>query len=212
MSFVVSYQGQFKPYQLPDLSHYDQVHQVYKSLQSKKIKDDEEHYEFEKELKSTYDEGEPQKKNHFKSDKLKSYQQLEKSYHLDKRPQHAHDIMSRPPHCIENKQTLADALEVMEKYTYRHLPVTNADGDLVGMLSDRDLLKHRHEKQSKKIEKVMTPEVLTALESARIQDVVRLMLHEKIGALPIVNDNYRLTGILTQTDILKIVANGQVKI
>ena len=210
MSFVISYQGQIKPYELPDLSHYDRVHRVYRTAKSKKLKDenDSDDFEFERSLKSSFD-GEHEQLDTSSNKKLEAYQKSDKAFQLDKGPHHARDIMSHPPHCISQDKTMKEALEIMETYTYRHLPVIDSKGPLVGILSDRDLLKQRREAPTKKIHQLMSSNVLTALESARIQDVVRIMLHEKIGALPILNEDYQLTGILSQTDILKVVATGQ---
>src|SRR3954451_15083595 len=52
----------------------------------------------------------------------------------------AKDLMTTPVITLPSDSTLADAWAVMQRRSFRHLPVTSLDGTLVGMVSDRDLL------------------------------------------------------------------------
>ena len=51
----------------------------------------------------------------------------------------------------------------------------------------------------------MIPKVLVALQTARIQEIAHFMLQEKINSLPIVDENNVVTGIITQSEILRFV-------
>ena len=48
----------------------------------------------------------------------------------------------------------------------------------------------------------MTKEVIACLDNTRIQDIAKIMLHENINSIPIINNDYNLLGILTTRDIL----------
>lgn len=201
MSFIVSYNGQFKPFKLPDLSYFDRVHKVYKPAKDNKVSSDE---------KSEFSEVLANQNHHSKKaidiKHINQYAKIEKEHHSKKKMYFARDIMSKLPHCLDENTSLSKILEEGKKYKFKHFPILNAEGVLSGILSDRDLLIHLHKDHSKiKAKDIMTREVLTALESTRIQQIAQIMLHENIHCLPIIDDNYKLTGILTQTDILDFI-------
>ena len=116
---------------------------------------------------------------------------------------------------ITPKTPLPEALELVRRRGIRHLPVVD-DGALVGIVSDRDL-KHamassatsleRHELQYllDKLTAVefMTPAVITAGRMLPIEEAARIMVKEKISALPVTEDG-RLIGIVTETDVLEL--------
>jgi acetoin utilization protein AcuB len=110
--------------------------------------------------------------------------------------------------------TLATALVLTRKHRVRHLPVVLPTGDLVGILSDRDIrlampspLTTADAERSDFLERtaiggVMTREVVTVGPDETIEDAAKLLYRHRIGALPVVNSDQRLQGILSETDIL----------
>jgi acetoin utilization protein AcuB len=97
----------------------------------------------------------------------------------------------------------------------RHLPVLDGDR-LVGILSDRDLKRAMassatslsvHELnyllERVQVREFMTRAVITVGPARPIQDAARVMLVEKIGALPVM-DGERLIGLVTETDMLRL--------
>ena len=108
--------------------------------------------------------------------------------------------MSRNLKLSRETELHSTAEELLKKYNISHLPIINSEDRLVGMVSDRDLLKA---KSNLKLSEFMTSEVLTCFEVTRIQDISKIMLHEKISAIPIISDNYELVGIVTKNDILR---------
>lgn len=192
MSFIVSFKGQFQPYTLPDLSHYDRVRHIYKSKETNKV--DESSLQESK--------NDPQKRSNKQVSQLKQYQKQEKSAHLNKKKFFARDLMHSPVICANLNQSMQEAISLMDKYKIRHLPILNTEQVLVGILSDRDILNSN---ANTSIEENMSPEVLTAMDSTNVKDLARIMLHEKYSALPIIDLNHRLVGIVTQSDILNFV-------
>ena len=200
MSFIVSYNGQFKPYKLPDLSHYDRVHHLYKGSKSKRLEDHEDD-DFEGVLGAAQGNKELNRKKAV----INQYQKVDKFHHDHKVPYLARDLMSKPVTCLSTTDTLDTLISQMEKYNFRHFPIIDENEALVGIVSDRDVIRMINKERSTKISEFMTTEVLTALDSTRIQDIAKIMLHEKINCLPIINDDHVITGIITQTNILNYV-------
>lgn len=194
MSFIVSFKGQFSPYKLPDLSSASQrLHRIQKANTIDS--------EFESELIDK--ENKPKSNNLLKKTKIAAYQKQETQFQKDHKAQYAAELMSTPVKCLDENQSVVMAIEVMKKHSYRHLPILNSDGVLCGMLSERDLINV--DSTGKKIHHVMTPEVLTCFEQTKITDIASIMLHERINSIPIINDNYKLTGIITQSDLLRLI-------
>jgi CBS-domain-containing membrane protein len=103
----------------------------------------------------------------------------------------------------------------MAKQRIRHLPVTAPGGELLGIVTDRDVrlslpsqatslsvweLNHLLSKLT--VEEVMTRTVITVGPDRPARDAAQLMVDHQIGALP-VEDGGRLVGIVTETDMLR---------
>jgi acetoin utilization protein AcuB len=108
--------------------------------------------------------------------------------------------MSRPPITIVGEATVEEALSILAENKQRHLPVVDADENLVGIVSEKDLLRARGEDA---IAKVMTQDVITVTEYTALEDAARIMADHKISSLPVMRDG-RLVGIITETDLFKI--------
>jgi acetoin utilization protein AcuB len=86
----------------------------------------------------------------------------------------------------------------------------------VGIISDRDLLRQAPEVTAtgqpsraaqQKLADIMTRRVVSASPTTNVRDVARLMLDERIHAVPILDAHRRLAGILTTRDLLRGIAN-----
>lgn len=108
--------------------------------------------------------------------------------------------MNRPVITITGETTVREALGIAEKRELRHLPVLDADGSLVGIVSEKDLLRANGEDP---VEEIMTRDVVTATEYTALEEAARIMADHKISSLPIVRDD-KLVGIITETDLFEI--------
>lgn len=98
--------------------------------------------------------------------------------------------------------TLAEAEALMGRFKISGVPITDASGQLVGILTNRDLRFETDYNQL--ISDVMTSEnLVTAREGTTLEQAQIVLGKHKIEKLPIVNDRYQLTGLITVKDIEK---------
>jgi len=127
----------------------------------------------------------------------------------------AEEIMTENPTTVSEDTTLRDALELMQDGSIRHLPVLR-EGLLVGMISDRDVqslglrlvtdlesLERVDARLSATVGTVMSGNILSVSRIADLGEVIDLLVEEKIGALPVVDDG-KLVGILSYVDVLRV--------
>lgn len=106
---------------------------------------------------------------------------------------------------IREGEHLSDADIDMRLAGIRHLPVVDDRNHLVGILSNRDLLRALGRGNGKSVEvyKVMTKRVRTVEEETPAHEAAAMMIEHKIGALPVMGDRGQLVGLLTETDFVR---------
>jgi IMP dehydrogenase len=106
------------------------------------------------------------------------------------------------PVTIEPQKKISDALALMEHYRISGVPVTSAEGKLVGILTNRDL---RFETRSDlPIADVMTKEnLITVPVGTTLQEAEAILHQHRVEKLLVVDDNYFLKGLITVKDIQK---------
>jgi len=110
-----------------------------------------------------------------------------------------------------------EAKELMVSKNIRHLPVVDKSGKLLGIVSDRDMRDAMPSTLLKKpdyeltlgkiggfpVSEIMTPKPLTIYPYYTLQDTLLVMQKKKVGALPVVDEEGYLKGILSTRDLLK---------
>ncbi len=196
MSFLVAINGQFSPIGHP----VDKVPLGVPSVNSIYPSTDNGVREFKDVLHSLKDGPHPKP-----IPKVEAYQKHAKSYEQEKKREHAKDIMSSPVKVISESTLASEAIEIMHKFGFRHLPVVNEQNGLVGMISDRELMNAG---ENKRCSDIMILRVIVSDELTSINEIAITLLNEKINALPIINRKNELTGIITFTDILGYVVKS----
>ena len=112
----------------------------------------------------------------------------------------AQNGMINNPVTITPDKTVGDAQRIMREYRIGGIPVINEKGVLVGIVTNRDL---RFEtKMARPITEVMTTEnLITTTHYDDMNEVIELLQRYKIEKLPVVDDQYRLVGLITYSDI-----------
>ena len=116
------------------------------------------------------------------------------------------EIMTRDVVTVTPRQSLAEAMALMATHQFHHLLVTNTEGKLIGVLSDRDLLSAlpgKHDWESYDVSQMMTMNPVTAGPDNPLALAVSNMLALRINSLPVVADDGKVIGILTSTDLLR---------
>jgi len=107
------------------------------------------------------------------------------------------------PITMSPDQSISEALAVMEKYKISGVPITQT-GRLVGILTNRDLRFELNFNQ--KISQVMTKEnLITVPVGISMEEAKKILHRHKIEKLLVVDDDYRLKGLITVKDIKKTI-------
>lgn len=127
------------------------------------------------------------------------------------------DLMSKGVVTIEDTATCHEAVERMMRSHVRHLPVVDRRGALAGVVTDRDLRHYLFEPGTftrignesveklllaRRVSEVMSAPAVAVSADDPLETAARLMLEDKIGSLPVL-DQGRLVGIVTETDLLR---------
>ncbi len=126
------------------------------------------------------------------------------------------DVMTSPALTVPVDATLTEAEAVMRTHHFRHLPVVEG-GKLVGVISEDDFFRHvkvrpreggfyfdPQELESFILRHVMTHDPVCVHADDPLIVAVGIMVVEKFGALPVVDDEKHVIGIISQIDILKL--------
>ena len=132
------------------------------------------------------------------------------------------DIMSREVRTVQRNDQLALADRLMRDERIRHLPVLDEAGDVCAVVSQRDLFRgallralgygSRAEDSMLRqvvVKEAMSAEIFTTTPETAIAEAARVMIERKIGCLPVLAAG-KLVGIVTETDFVRLIAEGKV--
>ena len=109
------------------------------------------------------------------------------------------------PFFLSPRHLAQDAEDLMRKYKISGVPICEADGTLVGILTNRDMRFMTD--FSVPISTVMTPKdkLVTAMAGTTLEEAKKILMRSKVEKLPLVDKNGKLTGLVTIKDIEKAV-------
>ncbi|NEO85311.1 MAG: CBS domain-containing protein [Spirulina sp. SIO3F2] len=144
------------------------------------------------------------------------------------------DFMSSPPLTVNPETPLSEALQLLAQQKITGLPVVDGQGQLVGVISDTDLMwqetgadpppyivfldsviflqnpaRYEHELHKaigQTVGEVMSSIKVTTQPEQSLHEAAKLMHKERVRRLPVVNANHDLVGILTHSDIIRAMA------
>lgn len=114
----------------------------------------------------------------------------------------AENGMIYEPVTIKRGSTVKDALDMMAEYHIGGIPVVDDSNTLVGIVTNRDL--RFQDDMTKLIDEVMTREnLIVTHQQTDLESASKILLEHKIEKLPVVDDNFKLIGLITYKDITK---------
>lgn len=122
------------------------------------------------------------------------------------------EILNTSVFTIGPDETADAAWTIMRRKRIRHLIVTGGRGDLVGVISDRDLggARGAETRRGRSVRELMTASPATATPTTTLRQAANLMRGRLIGSLPVVEDG-RVVGIVTATDVLDELGRGSTR-
>jgi len=124
----------------------------------------------------------------------------EQAEEVDKVKRHESGLIVDPI-TMRPQNKIFEAKEVMKKYKISGLPITEKNGKLIGILTNRDI---RFETRlNLPIKKAMTTELITVPLGTSLEEAEKLFHKHKIEKILMVDENYSLKGLITYKDILK---------
>ncbi|HEY3123944.1 MAG TPA: CBS domain-containing protein [Thermoanaerobaculia bacterium] len=124
------------------------------------------------------------------------------------------DLMTEKVFTLKGRDDLAALYDLMDSRHVRHVPIVDSDGELVGLVTDRDLSRsalgaveelplsvERDILRRRRIRDIMATEPETIEPDATLKEAAEILLENKVGCLPVV-EGLRLVGILTEADFV----------
>ncbi len=129
--------------------------------------------------------------------------------------------MTREVITVDPEKTVFEAQELMADNSIRHLPVIDANQQFIGIVTDRDIRsalpynfikdscteEQREEICALTVKDIMTRDPITISPTYTIQDALLMIQNARVGALPVVDDDGQLSGILSVRDLLRAFIN-----
>lgn len=130
------------------------------------------------------------------------------------------DWMSKTPVVVEYDTPIVDAHHLMKEKNIRRLPVIK-DGKLAGIVTIGDIREASPSDATTlsvwemnyllaklTVERVMTKKPITAKADMSIREAATIMLEKKVSGLPVTNDENELIGIITESDVFRLVVQN----
>jgi CBS domain-containing protein len=127
------------------------------------------------------------------------------------------EIMQRDVAALDPSSSLLDAVDLMHERGIRHVPLVQANGEVVGIISDRDVRCYMSDifteleaqtagafKKTFPLRQIMQAKPLSVDPSADVLDVLDIILENKVGAVIVTDSRGRMQGIVSYEDLLKL--------
>lgn len=146
------------------------------------------------------------------------------------------EVMTPTPITVKPETPLKSAIALLAENKISGLPVIDDNGEILGVLSETDLMwqetgvepppyimildsiiylqnpgryeKEIHKALGQTVAEVMTDKPITIKSTKPVKEAAQLLHQKQIRRLPVVDDNNRVVGIITQGDIIRAMANG----
>lgn len=127
---------------------------------------------------------------------------IDKQSEMVRKVKRSESGMITDPITLRPDKTVGDALDLMAEYRISGVPITTEDGELVGILTNRDLRFETD--RARPVRELMTSKNLVTVPEGTTLDQAKEILHRhRIEKLLVVNNRGKLSGLITVKDIMK---------
>ena len=118
----------------------------------------------------------------------------------------AKDVMTKAVETIYEDRPIFEAIKILSENEWGGLPVVSKDGDLRGVISDKDLLRllNSTRKENGTVADYMTREVTWFEESASLTDICESLMNNVFRRVPMLSKG-KLTGIVSRSDLIRFI-------
>ena len=114
------------------------------------------------------------------------------------------DVMTDRPRCVTLETPISEVAELMESEDIGSLPVLEGD-QLAGMITDRDIvvraIARGKDPRGMPVREVASRELVTVYADDDLSNALKKMASEQVRRLPVVDEDNRLVGVLSQADV-----------
>ncbi len=138
----------------------------------------------------------------------------------------ARDIMTKEVVSVKRETSLQKTAEIMASHGISGVPVTGDNGEVIGVISEKDFLFHMGSKEAtsfmtiivqcliddgciavplrdKKAENIMTKPAITVDENTPLSEIINIFAQKNINRVPVLNPEKKLVGIVSRADVLQ---------
>lgn len=116
----------------------------------------------------------------------------------------AGEIMNKRILPLHENLSIDEAWKLVKDHQFEHFPIVSSEGKLVGLLSEREILRKIQAKEGKKsLKEIVSKETLCADKSANLNEVIQVFFDKNLEAVPVVDEEQKVLGILSKNELLQ---------
>jgi len=113
------------------------------------------------------------------------------------------EMMNQQLVTLRENLSVEEGWEQIKNHEIQFFPIVNVEGKLLGILSERDILRGIQGKKNKTLQDLTAEKTLCAEPHTELSEVMQVFLELNLEVLPVVDEKQRIVGILTQNDLLQ---------
>lgn len=120
------------------------------------------------------------------------------------------EIMTKQIITLTASANVNDAWQLFQQHGFHHIPIIDENNIVLAMLSERDILQGPGVQKNTSLENIMpfaSSQVFCFSADTDIRQATRILYEYDLGALPIISEDHQLLGIVSRTDIIKVVSH-----
>lgn len=116
----------------------------------------------------------------------------------------AGEIMNKKILPLHENLSLDEAWKMIKDHRFEHFPIISSEGKFVGLLSEKEILrKIQNDEGKKSLKDVIAKKTICAEEKTNLQEVIQVFFDENLEAVPVLDDQQKVLGILSRNDLLQ---------